>query len=291
MFGLRHDRSTLPTSASNHSTRPASPGSTPSAPASKSRAPGQVVQAEVAAGRALQQLLHLDVGLPHRELGGDVDGHQRRHRQAERAGELAADHLGDQHLHALPGGPPLDHVGAEVVGLHEPRQRPTLAQRGDVAGGGDGGQHSADNLRGRPGAAGHAGRRAAGTRASPSTTRTTATTVSPASGATSTGSAGHLRHPAQRRELQRPVRQRQQRTEEAGEHRPADEDPGQRRQPRRRSPTRATATPANTSTAGRWTSWAPSCCPTSAGVPADGRGGQPGAEPTGEEQQERGGAR
>src|SRR5699024_10822374 len=52
-------------------------------------------------------------------------------------------HLGDQHLHALPRGPPLDDVGAEVVGLHEPRQRATLAQRGDVAGGGDGGQHSA----------------------------------------------------------------------------------------------------------------------------------------------------
>ena len=45
--------------------------------------------------------------------------------------------------YALAGGPPLDDVGAEVVGLHEPRQRPTLAQRGDVAGGGDGGQHSA----------------------------------------------------------------------------------------------------------------------------------------------------
>src|SRR3712207_9284499 len=35
-LGLRQERSTLPTSASNHSTRPASPGSTPSAPASKS---------------------------------------------------------------------------------------------------------------------------------------------------------------------------------------------------------------------------------------------------------------
>ena len=41
MFGFRQDRSTLPTSASNHSTRPARPGSTPSAPASKSSAPGR----------------------------------------------------------------------------------------------------------------------------------------------------------------------------------------------------------------------------------------------------------
>ena len=52
-----------------------------------------------------------------------------------RAGQLADDHLGDQHLEALAGAAELADVGAEVVGLDDPGQRAALAQRRDVAGG------------------------------------------------------------------------------------------------------------------------------------------------------------
>ncbi len=93
-----------------------------------------------------QQLLHLLVGLAHREVGRDVDGDQRRDRERQRPGQLAADHLRGQHRHALAGRPPLDHVGAQVVGLDQTGQRTALAQREDVAGGGDGGEHSAARL-------------------------------------------------------------------------------------------------------------------------------------------------
>ena len=48
------------------------------------------------------------------------------HVEAEGAGQLADDDLGDQHLGALSGAAELQHVGAVVVGLDDAGQRPAL---------------------------------------------------------------------------------------------------------------------------------------------------------------------
>src|SRR5262249_60289889 len=57
--------------------------------------------------------------------------------RAERRRELAADALRDERLRALSGAVELQDVEAVVVGLDERGQRAALAQRRDVAGGGD----------------------------------------------------------------------------------------------------------------------------------------------------------
>ena len=56
--------------------------------------------------------------------------------QAERAGELARDDLGDERLHPLPRAAELEHVEAVVIGLHQARERAPLAQRRDITRGG-----------------------------------------------------------------------------------------------------------------------------------------------------------
>ena len=56
------------------------------------------------------------------------------------ARDLAGDELGDQRLRSLPGAAELEHVHAVVVGLDDRGQRAALAQRRDVARGGDGAQ-------------------------------------------------------------------------------------------------------------------------------------------------------
>jgi hypothetical protein len=56
-------------------------------------------------------------------------------------GPVARDDLRDEHLPALPGAGVLDDVRAQVVGLHQPGQRPTLPQRRDIPGGRDVAQH------------------------------------------------------------------------------------------------------------------------------------------------------
>ena len=67
----------------------------------------------------------------------ELDGHQLRHRQPQPARQLPADHLRDEHRQTLAGAGVLHDVGAEVVGLHQARQRPALAQRRDVPDGRD----------------------------------------------------------------------------------------------------------------------------------------------------------
>ena len=106
---------------------------------------GQEVHAQVQAGAAAQQVLDLLVRLRDAERRVQLDRHQLRDRQPQPAGQLSADHLRDEHRQALPGAGVLDDVGAEVVGLHQARQRPALTQRRDVPDGRDvaqrGGRH------------------------------------------------------------------------------------------------------------------------------------------------------
>jgi len=98
---------------------------------------GQVVEADVEAAAGADQVLDLGIGLGARQLGVKFHQHDLRDRQAEQAGKLAGDHLGDQRLRALPGAAELHHVHAVVVGLDHRRQRTAFAQRGDIAGRGD----------------------------------------------------------------------------------------------------------------------------------------------------------
>jgi hypothetical protein len=100
----------------------------------------QEVHPEVEPRAGPQQVLDLLVRLGPPEHRVDLDQHQLGDRQAERAGQLADQHLGDQHLAALAGAAELHDVRPEVVGLHHPGQRAALAQRHDVPGRGDGAQ-------------------------------------------------------------------------------------------------------------------------------------------------------
>ena len=98
---------------------------------------GQEVDAEVQAGAAAQEVLHLLVGFGRAEGRVELDRHQLRHGEPEPPGQLAADDLGDEHRSSLARAGVLHHVGAEVVGLHQPGQRTALAQRRHVPDGGD----------------------------------------------------------------------------------------------------------------------------------------------------------
>ena len=141
MLGLRGVRSTLAVSASSQTTSAASSSVTPTGAAGeKGSAPGRKSSARVAAAAGLHELLDLGVRLGRRQQRIDVDEHDLRDAQAERAGDLADDHLGDQRLQALPGAAELDDVQPVVVGLDEAGHRAALAQRRDVARGAHGAQ-------------------------------------------------------------------------------------------------------------------------------------------------------
>src|SRR5690606_374536 len=92
----------------------------------------QEVDRQVAARAGLEQVLHLFVGLAGAELRVDVDDLEFGGAEAEAAGQLTGDDLGDQDPGALTRLPELDHVRAEVVALDHPGQRPALAQRRHV---------------------------------------------------------------------------------------------------------------------------------------------------------------
>ena len=102
---------------------------------------GQVVDPEVGPGARPQQVLDLLVGLGHGQGRVDVDHDELRHGQSQPTGQPAGHDLGHQRGGPLTRPAELDHVGAQVVGLHEARQGAPLAQRGHVAGRLDASQH------------------------------------------------------------------------------------------------------------------------------------------------------
>jgi hypothetical protein len=112
------------------------------------RAPGveaerarQEVHAQVQPDARVEQVLYLLVRLVAGDRRVELDRDQVGGADAEPAGQLADDHLGDQRARALAGAAELADVGAQVVGLDDARERAALAQRRDVACGGDGGDH------------------------------------------------------------------------------------------------------------------------------------------------------
>ena len=111
------------------------PASNASAPGRKSRPrlrPGCAARAPGSRGRARRAP----------SAGSSSTTHELGHRQAERARQLAGDHLGDERLRALAGAAELHDVQAVVVGLDEAGQRAALAQRRHVARGGDAAQRA-----------------------------------------------------------------------------------------------------------------------------------------------------
>jgi hypothetical protein len=122
--------------------REASSASVGSAERVEGEGAGEVVEAEVGAAAGPDQVLDLGIGLGPRQVGVELDEDDLGNRQGQGPCDLAGEELGDQRLGALAGAAELENVQAVVVGLDHGRKRPALAQRRDVAGGGDG-SHSA----------------------------------------------------------------------------------------------------------------------------------------------------
>ena len=139
-FGLRGVRSTLVTSASNHTTSAASslPGGSVGVYGS---APGRKSTPRFRPGGRDDQVLDLRVRLGGGERRIELDEHELGHRQTEAAGQLPRHDLGGQRLRPLPGAAELAHVQAVVVGLDDRGQRAPFPKGRDVAGGGDRAQH------------------------------------------------------------------------------------------------------------------------------------------------------
>jgi hypothetical protein len=114
---------------------------------------GKVVECEVETDALAQEVLNFGIGLGLRQPLVDDGEDDLRDAQAEEAGQLAGDQLGDQRLHSLARAAELDDVRAVVVALDDRRQRAALAQRRHVFGGGDGAEHAwpeGDSLISRP---------------------------------------------------------------------------------------------------------------------------------------------
>ena len=137
-LGLRGVRSTLVVRASNQTRSAACSALSPCAPAGREgQRAGQEVHAEVGAHAGQRELLDLDVRLGLGQVGVELSHDQLGDEEAQCAGEFAGHDLGDQCRRSLPGPGELHHVETVVVGLDQRGQRAALAQRGDVAGGGD----------------------------------------------------------------------------------------------------------------------------------------------------------
>ena len=111
-LGLRQERSTLAVKASSQSTLAPTPSAACRQLAVVPERARQEVDAEVEPGAGVEQVLDLLVGLVAGDLGVQVERDQPRGAQPDPAGQLADDHLGDQHPHALAGAAELADVGA-----------------------------------------------------------------------------------------------------------------------------------------------------------------------------------
>ena len=95
---------------------------------------GEEVHGEVEARARPEQILDLLVRLARGDPRVQVGEGELRRPQAERAGQLTRDDLRDERERPLARATELEHVGAEVVGLHETRQAAALPERGQVTG-------------------------------------------------------------------------------------------------------------------------------------------------------------
>ena len=149
-------RSTFWISASNQSSSLAKSSYGP-AERVESGGTRQEVHGQVEAGARPEQVLDLLVRLARGDPGVQVGEGELRRPQAERAGKLTRDDLRDQRERPLARAAELEHVGAEVVGLHETRQAAALAQRGQVTGDRDTFKHAGQAIAKSPCGVGPAG--------------------------------------------------------------------------------------------------------------------------------------
>jgi hypothetical protein len=106
----------------------------------ESHGTGQIVERDVEAAAGADQVLDLGVGLGACQIRIELDQHDLRHRQIGGAADLAGEELRNQRLRSLPGTAELEHIHPIVVCFHDRGHGPALAERGDVAGDGDGAQ-------------------------------------------------------------------------------------------------------------------------------------------------------
>ena len=137
-FGFCAVRSTFVTRASSHTTSAAKPGSG-SGPAAglKGSAPGRKSTPRLSPSLARSRSWISGSGSARADRRVELDESELRHRQAERAGELADYDLRDERLRPLPGAAELEDVQPVVVGFDERRERPALPQRRHVPRRGD----------------------------------------------------------------------------------------------------------------------------------------------------------
>jgi hypothetical protein len=76
--------------------------------------------------------LYLLVGLIPGDGGVELQSAQLRHPQPQPATQLGDDDLGDERLATLSGTAELRHIGTEVLGLDDPRQRAAFTKRRHV---------------------------------------------------------------------------------------------------------------------------------------------------------------
>ena len=98
--------------------------------------PRQEVEAQVQAAAAMDEILELLVGLGVAEAAVDLDRDEFGDRKPERPTDLTGQPLRDERARTLACGAELHDVQPVIVGLDQARQRATLAQGRDIAGGG-----------------------------------------------------------------------------------------------------------------------------------------------------------
>lgn len=103
---------------------------------------GQEVDRQVQPDAGGEQILHLFVGLVLADRGVELERTELGNPQSQPPRELPDDHLRHQHLQALTRAAELGDVGSQVACLDDAGQRTPLAQRGHIAKGLHGRDHT-----------------------------------------------------------------------------------------------------------------------------------------------------
>src|SRR6185295_3011900 len=94
--------------------------------------PGQIIECEVQTGTRVDQVLDLGVRLRASEIGVEFDKDNLRHRQSQRAADLACHQLRDQSFWPLTRAPEFEHIHSVVIGFNYRWKRSAFAQRGYI---------------------------------------------------------------------------------------------------------------------------------------------------------------